>query len=245
LQSKGSSAGAGGADGNPRAQFQYVYDLAMAIESGQYTQSQQLLTQAKQMLPKHPTSNLATTTTTTMIDVTRPIQEKILLVTLLRVITTTGSSTGTNASHRSSTTTSTAMDIVSTDAEMKEDTAPTAAVTTTTMVSDRTFTFDDLKVALHLPDTGIVVVDDNTTEKVSLLFDLEWILMRALSLGLIKGQIDEVQQSITITYVQPYTTLTTKQLIQLQNQYTHWTNTILTNITSLQREAITTTSSTN
>jgi 26S proteasome regulatory subunit N9 len=32
---------------------------------------------------------------------------------------------------------------------------------------------------------------------------VDWVLMKALSLGLIKGKIDEVDQSINVTWVQP------------------------------------------
>jgi 26S proteasome regulatory subunit N9 len=45
--------------------------------------------------------------------------------------------------------------------------------------------------------------------------------MRAMSLGLIKGSIDEVAQSITITWVQPRV-LNTIEIATLSNQLGDW-----------------------
>ena len=32
---------------------------------------------------------------------------------------------------------------------------------------------------------------------------MEWVLMRAMSLGIIKGLIDEVEENVSITWIQP------------------------------------------
>ena len=110
----------------------------------------------------------------------------------------------------------------------------------TSATSDRTFTFDDLKVALHLNDTDATMTDGGDSSNRSYMLDLEMILMRAISIGLIKGTIDEILQIVTITYIQPLTTLTQSQLTQLLQQYNQWTTNIQYHITNLQKEAIAT-----
>ena len=50
---------------------------------------------------------------------------------------------------------------------------------------------------------------------------VEWVLMRAFSLGLIKGNIDEIEQSVCITWVQPRV-LDKEQLAFLGTQLETW-----------------------
>jgi 26S proteasome regulatory subunit N9 len=50
---------------------------------------------------------------------------------------------------------------------------------------------------------------------------VEWLLMRAMSLGLIKGVIDEVAQSVNITWVQPRV-LNQDQVKQLASRLQDW-----------------------
>ena len=190
------------------------------MDSCQYQQYQQLLVQASSSSSSLlvPTSSISTS------DVMAMIREKFTLITLLHVITTTN--TNTTSTSTSNTNSDTMMDVDPTE-EHKEMTTSSSSSTT----SDRTFTFDDLKIALHLNDT----TTDDTLD-----MDLEMILMRAISIGLIRGSIDEVLQQITITYIQPLTTLTQTQLSLLLHQYHHWTNNIQHHITTLQKEAIAT-----
>ena len=50
---------------------------------------------------------------------------------------------------------------------------------------------------------------------------VEWIMMRAMSLGLIKGTIDEVESTFSVTWVQPRV-LNLDQLGVLQTQIGDW-----------------------
>jgi 26S proteasome regulatory subunit N9 len=50
----------------------------------------------------------------------------------------------------------------------------------------RVLTFDDVAAATHLPPDQV-----------------EWLLMRALALGLIDGDMDEVARTVNVTYVKP------------------------------------------
>ena len=84
------------------------------------------------------------------------------------------------------------------------------------------------------------MTDGGDSSNRSYMLDLEMILMRAISIGLIKGTIDEILQIVTITYIQPLTTLTQSQLTQLLQQYNQWTTNIQYHITNLQKEAIAT-----
>jgi len=52
---------------------------------------------------------------------------------------------------------------------------------------------------------------------------VEWVLMRAFSLGLIKGTIDQIDQSVSITWVQPRV-LDKDQLAILGSQLETWAN---------------------
>lgn len=215
-------------------QFQFVDQLLSAIEACQYPQYQQLLAQATTMTTTESSSSsvvLLVPTLSETLDqttVVHMIREKFTLITLLHVITTT------------TTTNTTAM----TEEDDDDDHHNHPATNATT--SDRTFTFEDLKVALHLNDhdnnhdSNQMSTDDDNKDNDPLLLDLEMILMRAISIGLIQGTIDEILQTVTITYIQPLTTLTQSQLSQLLQQYQHWTTNLQHHITTLQKEAITT-----
>ena len=62
---------------------------------------------------------------------------------------------------------------------------------------------------------------------------VEWVLMRAMSLGLIKGTIDELAQTASITWVQPRH-MDMDQVKQLGNQLNTWTNKVKTVLTSIE-----------
>lgn len=86
-------------------------------------------------------------------------------------------------------------------------------------VQDRTLAFADLAVALHVP-----------------VEQLEWILMRALSVGLIRGSMDQCEQTLRVTYLQPQRVLTKQQLQQLQQHYRQWQEKVETQVQFLQKE---------
>lgn len=50
---------------------------------------------------------------------------------------------------------------------------------------------------------------------------VDWILMRAMSLGLIKGTIDEVAQTVNVTWVQPRV-LNTAEVATISLQLGDW-----------------------
>jgi PCI domain len=86
-------------------------------------------------------------------------------------------------------------------------------------VQDRTLSFADLSLALHVP-----------------IEQLEWILMRALSVGLIRGSMDQCDQTLRVTYLQPQRVLTGPQLQQLQQHYQQWQEKVETQVQFLQKE---------
>ena len=53
------------------------------------------------------------------------------------------------------------------------------------------------------------------------LDQVDWVLMRALSLGLIKGKVNEVRQSVNVTWVQPKV-LSMKQVSEMQSAMLNW-----------------------
>jgi hypothetical protein len=57
---------------------------------------------------------------------------------------------------------------------------------------------------------------------VSLFTQVEWVLMRAMSIGLLKGTIDEVGAAVNVTWVQPRV-LDKEQLALLNTQLKTWT----------------------
>jgi 26S proteasome regulatory subunit N9 len=54
---------------------------------------------------------------------------------------------------------------------------------------------------------------------------VEWLLMRAMSLGLVKGIIDEVTQTVNVTYIQPRV-LDKKQLLNVSNKLKQWSEAV-------------------
>ena len=211
------------------AQFQFVDQLLLALESGNYRQYQQLMDTAT----SSSSSLLVPAASFGSDRVRHMIREKLTLLTLLHVITTT---TGNGSSSSNDNNTRMADDgddddDVNMGEAPKETTAGTGSTT-----SDRTFTFADLQVALHLKASSDNQNNSNNNDDL----DLEMIVMRAISIGLIRGTIDGISQIVTITYIQPLTTLTQTQLSHLLQQYHHWTNNIQHHITTLQKEAIAT-----
>ena len=211
------------------AQFQFVDQLLLALESGNYRQYQQLMDTATS---SSSSSSLLVPAASFGSDrVRHMIREKLTLLTLLHVITTT---TGNGSSSSNDNNTRMADDD---DDDVNMGEAPKEMTTGTgSTISDRTFTFADLQVALHLKASSDNQNNNNNNDDL----DLEMIVMRAISIGLIRGTIDGISQIVTITYIQPLTTLTQTQLSHLLQQYHHWTNNIQHHITTLQKEAIAT-----
>jgi len=55
--------------------------------------------------------------------------------------------------------------------------------------------------------------------------EVEWLIMRALSLGLIRGSIDQVQEKVTISWVQPRT-LSREQIGKMKERMTSWSSSV-------------------
>jgi 26S proteasome regulatory subunit N9 len=80
-----------------------------------------------------------------------------------------------------------------------------------------------LNIAFERPshDRKIAFADIASRTRIS-LDQVEWVCMRAMSLGLLKGTMDEVQQEISVTWVQPRV-LDKDQLALLRSQLDGWT----------------------
>lgn len=81
---------------------------------------------------------------------------------------------------------------------------------------DRTITFSEISNRSRIP-----------------LDQVEWVLMRAMSLGLIKGSIDELAQTTSITWVQPRH-MDMEQVKQLCSQLDTWTDKVKTVLTTIE-----------
>jgi 26S proteasome regulatory subunit N9 len=55
--------------------------------------------------------------------------------------------------------------------------------------------------------------------------EVEWLIMRALSLGLIRGSIDQVHEQVTISWVQPRT-LSREQIGKMKERMTSWSSSV-------------------
>jgi 26S proteasome regulatory subunit N9 len=70
--------------------------------------------------------------------------------------------------------------------------------------SERTLSFEEIATRLHVP-----------------LEQVEWVVMRALSVHLIEGSMDQVDQTVSITWVLPRV-LDTAQLQALASRFGEW-----------------------
>lgn len=68
----------------------------------------------------------------------------------------------------------------------------------------RTLSFDDIAEATHLPKSNI-----------------EHLVMRAISLNLIKGSIDQVNELVSVTWVQPRI-INAEQIVRMKNKLVEW-----------------------
>ena len=69
---------------------------------------------------------------------------------------------------------------------------------------ERTLSFEDIAERIAVP-----------------LEQVEWVIMRALSLGLIKGTMDQVEQTVDVTWVMPRN-LDEKQMSELATRFGEW-----------------------
>ena len=79
-----------------------------------------------------------------------------------------------------------------------------------------------MNIAFERPshDRQILFADISARTRIP-MDQVEWVLMRAFSLNLIKGTIDQIEQSVNITWVQPRV-LDTDQLSILSSQLETW-----------------------
>jgi 26S proteasome regulatory subunit N9 len=84
---------------------------------------------------------------------------------------------------------------------------------------DRNITFTDISKAASIP-----------------LKEVEWALMKALSLKLIKGTIDEVAQTVQVTWVQPRV-LSREHISMLCDQLGVWTDKVKTTLVTVEDHA--------
>lgn len=66
---------------------------------------------------------------------------------------------------------------------------------------------------------------------------VEWILIRAMSLGLIRGVIDEVDQSVNVTYIQPRV-LDKAQLTSLKTRLVEWSGAVDEAVTFMESNTV-------
>mmetsp|Transcript_20024 Transcript_20024/g.34063 ORF Transcript_20024/g.34063 Transcript_20024/m.34063 type:complete len:380 (+) Transcript_20024:162-1301(+) len=91
-----------------------------------------------------------------------------------------------------------------------------------------------LNMAFERPshDRVIKFVDISTRAKIP-LDRVEWLLMRGMSLGLIKGTIDEVDSTVNISWVQPRV-LDKEQLALLSEQIGSWTEKVKSALVTIE-----------
>lgn len=65
---------------------------------------------------------------------------------------------------------------------------------------------------------------------------VEWVLMRAMSVGLLKGTIDEVESNVDITWIHPRV-LEKRQLKLLSEQLTGWTERVKNALVTVEDHA--------
>jgi 26S proteasome regulatory subunit N9 len=66
--------------------------------------------------------------------------------------------------------------------------------------------------------------------------EVEWMLMKAMALGLLKGKIDEVARTVSFTYVQPRV-LDTNRTTMLNERMKEWKNTVNMVLTKLEADS--------
>ena len=65
------------------------------------------------------------------------------------------------------------------------------------------------------------------------LKQVEWVLIRAMSIGLIRGVIDEVDQTVSVTYIRPRV-LDKTQLLSLKNRLVEWSAAVEQSVTFME-----------
>jgi 26S proteasome regulatory subunit N9 len=65
------------------------------------------------------------------------------------------------------------------------------------------------------------------------LKQVEWLLIRAMSIGLIRGVIDQVDQTVSVTYIRPRV-LDKPQLLSLKNRLLEWSTAVEQSVTFME-----------
>jgi 26S proteasome regulatory subunit N9 len=89
---------------------------------------------------------------------------------------------------------------------------------------ERTLTFEELAQALHLQDQQQQPGSGGSgggQASVSAKDQVEWVIMRALSVHLMEGFIDQVDQTVTVTWILPRV-LNAEQMQSLANSFAEW-----------------------
>ena len=84
---------------------------------------------------------------------------------------------------------------------------------------ERTLDFAEIAEALQVP------VDQ-----------VEWVLMRAMSVKLVEGQLDQIDQTVNITWILPRV-LNNQQMTDLAKRFDEWAESVKTTQTSVQQQA--------
>lgn len=69
------------------------------------------------------------------------------------------------------------------------------------------------------------------------LDQVDWILMRAMSLGLIKGKIDEVAQTVNVSWVQPRV-LDKSEIVTISSQLSDWVERVKGTLVSVEEQTL-------
>jgi 26S proteasome regulatory subunit N9 len=82
-----------------------------------------------------------------------------------------------------------------------------------------------VELVFHRPSNQRVIPFIDIAAATSLPVDqIEWLLMKSMSIGLVKGHIDELEKTITVTWVQPRV-LDNNQMDSIRNKLNEWAKT--------------------
>lgn len=106
---------------------------------------------------------------------------------------------------------------------------------------DRILTFTDIASKTRVPveqvNYSFYLILSCFIFFIFFLLKVDWILMKALSLGLIKGTIDEVDQHIAITWVQPKV-LDHEQIKVIVGQLNDWSERVKRTLLTVEEQAL-------
>jgi 26S proteasome regulatory subunit N9 len=84
--------------------------------------------------------------------------------------------------------------------------------------------------------SGITFADISRETRVN-LEDVEHLVMKALSLGLIKGSIDEASSTVNVSWVQPRV-LNKAQILTIRDRLAEWSTKVHGRVTDLEKEQV-------